>query len=431
MIRLRLPTLFLFCLFVGISGVTNAQTACPLSPQLTIGQRGVVLGTSPNNLRAGPARNEAIIAEIPGGGVFDVLAGPECDPDSGINWWQVNYAGQVGWTAEGDTSTYFVEPIHPALLYRSFEFNAPVGEDGRTDLAMHDLVTDESNNLTADIPLTLTPDITWRIGNFSWTPEADRIAFTVETNIPFQNSLDTSVYLMNTDGSGKCLLTENAELMDTGRLAIRPAVPQNEDGAPLGFPLCENPSQSPSAGWRIEIDQQEAFAINLETDEQIQLTNLEMGRAAYGGEISPDGTFAAVNVMDDNYDYVLYLIPIANPQEATPVVLSSEPTGALRWSSDGDLLLIGGENEMEYTTTLNQLNVATGVEQILYTGFTASLPLASPIFSPSGAQIAFADPAEVEPGVTEPRLYLMNADGSNLQMLNTLDSLGPILWRPE
>jgi hypothetical protein len=425
--RLRLPVALLFCLFIGIFGITYAQSTCTLAPQLTVGQRGVVLGTSPNNLRSGPTRNDEILTEIPGGSTFEVLAGPECDPDSGINWWQVDYAGQVGWTAEGDTSTYFVEPVHPALLYRTFEF-AAIGEDSHDDLMLLDLVTGENTDLTD--ALNLISEEEWRLWNFAWMPDGDQIVFTVEIYIPFFSALDTSVYRMNADGSGKCLLAENTELMDTGLLAIRPVAPLDEDGSPLDFPPCENPPELTPQGWRIEIDQQRAFAVNLETDERIQLTDRALGSASYGAVISPDGTTAAVILMDRNYHTTLYLIPMANPADAAPVVLSSEPTGGLNWSPDGQFLLVGGRDSRGLAT-LTRLDVAAGTEEIFYAGNTAGLTLASPAYSPSGALIAFASGAEIADDLIEPRLFLVNADGSELQQLDTLNSLGPILWRPE
>ncbi len=126
---LRWTLIFLICLITGRAGVTNAQTTCPLSPRLTIGQQGQVLGTTPNHLRELPALTGAITGAVPGGSVFDVLAGPECDPASGYNWWQVVYAGQVR-TAEGDATTYFLEPINPAL-------SAP-GAGGRIGLSDRD-----------------------------------------------------------------------------------------------------------------------------------------------------------------------------------------------------------------------------------------------------------------------------------------------------
>jgi hypothetical protein len=112
---LRRILIVLICLGAGHVGVTTAQGTCPLTPRLTIGQQGQVLGTTSNNLRESPALTSAITGIIPGGGVFDVLAGPECDPASGFNWWQVDYVGQTGWTAEGDADIYFLEPFDPGL----------------------------------------------------------------------------------------------------------------------------------------------------------------------------------------------------------------------------------------------------------------------------------------------------------------------------
>jgi Tol biopolymer transport system component len=429
---LRWTLIVLICLGAGRADVTHGQGACPLAPRLTIGQQGQVLGSSPNNLRESPALSGAITGVIPGGGVFDVLAGPECDPASGFNWWQVAYAGQSGWTAEGDANTYFLEPIHPALLYLSTEFDVPVGVSARDDLVLLDLVTGENHNLTADIPFNLTPDATWRLWSFAWTPRGDRIAFTVEIYIPFHETVDESVYLMNSDGSGKCLLAENAALVQTGMFAIEPVALSGEDGPPLDFAACVNPPELPLPGWRIIIERQQAFAVNASTGERVQLTGKELGRAEYGSVISPDGTIAAVLVADDGYETVLHLIPLANPA-AQPVALSGEPTGGPSWSPDGDFLLIAGEDSRGAATTLVRLNVKSGAQDLLYTGAFPYRPLASPAWSPDGEQIAFAAEAEVdvEAHLMEPRLFLMNADSSGLQQLDTLSSLGPILWRPE
>jgi hypothetical protein len=50
------------------------------------------------------------VGQIPGGGVFTVLSGPQCG-DQGILYWFVSYSGVQGWTGEGQGSTYWVEPI--------------------------------------------------------------------------------------------------------------------------------------------------------------------------------------------------------------------------------------------------------------------------------------------------------------------------------
>lgn len=63
----------------------------------------------PNRLRSYPSFYGAVIGQIPAGGLFQVLSGPRCE--SGVNWWQVNYNGRIGWTAEGDGSIYWLEPF--------------------------------------------------------------------------------------------------------------------------------------------------------------------------------------------------------------------------------------------------------------------------------------------------------------------------------
>jgi hypothetical protein len=434
----RLPR-WMLILFIGLiagpPGMINAQTACPLTPRLTVDERGQVLGTAPNNLRDRPARDGTLLGTIPGGGLFRVLEGPVCDPASGITWWQVDAAGQVGWTAEGEASTYYVEPVHPALLYKAIEFNAPIGSDGRDDLALFDLVTGENRVLTADIPLHPSADSVWAVRNFAWLPPGDRIAFTLVIGIPFHGALDESVYLMHADGSGKCLLAENASLVETGMFALQPVPPEADDGAPLALPPCENPPEIPAAGWHVAIEPPLiAFAVNTSTGERIQLTEQAMGWAGFGAQISPDGSTAAVRLTNKNYDSSLDLIPLADPAQAARVLLSSEPTGGLSWSPDGTFLLVAGKQRWGgLATTLTRLEIATGEETILYTGNTAGLRLDSPSWSPSGAQIAFADGAQVDSDSRhmEPRLFLMNADGSDLRQLETLISYGPILWRPE
>jgi hypothetical protein len=83
--------------------------------RLTISIQGRVLPGLPNNVRTSPDSNAALVGEIPGGSVFTVLAGPQCD-QQGIVWWQVDFDGLIGWTAEGANGTYFIEPAPGALL---------------------------------------------------------------------------------------------------------------------------------------------------------------------------------------------------------------------------------------------------------------------------------------------------------------------------
>lgn len=115
--------------------------ACALIPRLTIGGQGRVTPGLPNVIRTAPGTtssgaNSVVMGEIPGGGIFSVLNGPQCGPD-GRWWWLVDYLGLRGWTAEGEgTNTYWVEP------YGTYQLTCPgfipsrltVGGQGRVTL---------------------------------------------------------------------------------------------------------------------------------------------------------------------------------------------------------------------------------------------------------------------------------------------------------
>lgn len=80
--------------------------------QLVPGAQGRVALNPPlaNSLRTQADSSSALVTEIPPGGVFTVIGGPTCG-SGGRTWWQVNYNGLVGWTAEGDNGVYWLEPL--------------------------------------------------------------------------------------------------------------------------------------------------------------------------------------------------------------------------------------------------------------------------------------------------------------------------------
>lgn len=101
---------------IGSDAYTNPL--CPVPPEgitymptrLTTDIQARVTPGLPNTLRGEPDAQAAATGEIPGGAVFTVTDGPVCD-DEGYLWWQVNYDGTVGWTAEGRNGDYFIEPL--------------------------------------------------------------------------------------------------------------------------------------------------------------------------------------------------------------------------------------------------------------------------------------------------------------------------------
>ncbi|NWF71202.1 MAG: SH3 domain-containing protein [Chloroflexi bacterium] len=87
-------------------------TACFLPPRLEIGQSAVVVpGAGANVLREEAGLDGAEIGSIPEGAQVIVLDGSVCR--DGYRWWQVDYDGQIGWTAEGDPQTgdYWLEAV--------------------------------------------------------------------------------------------------------------------------------------------------------------------------------------------------------------------------------------------------------------------------------------------------------------------------------
>ena len=97
-------------------GITTDFTIEPcslvnLEPRLVIGLTARVTPGAPNNLRAQPNSEGELIGEIPGEGEFMVLDGPVCV--DGLAWWQVDYNGQIGWTAEGNRNYWLEPPFQP------------------------------------------------------------------------------------------------------------------------------------------------------------------------------------------------------------------------------------------------------------------------------------------------------------------------------
>jgi len=73
-------------------------------------QAYVSMDTSlPNAVRQMPTKKGALIAEISPGTLFIVLDGPVCA--DGLTWWHIQLPDlKVGWTAEGDSDSYWLTP---------------------------------------------------------------------------------------------------------------------------------------------------------------------------------------------------------------------------------------------------------------------------------------------------------------------------------
>jgi serine/threonine-protein kinase len=95
----------------GVPILATITVVCPgFQPsRLAVGMTGRVLPGDPNRLRNSPGFSGRFIGQMGEGRTFLVVDGPICL--DGVAWWQVNYAGTLGWTSEGQGDTYFLEPV--------------------------------------------------------------------------------------------------------------------------------------------------------------------------------------------------------------------------------------------------------------------------------------------------------------------------------
>ncbi len=92
-----------------VPGTAGAQESdCPAT-RLSAGGQGIVTPGASNRIRSTPSTDGELLGNIPSGGSFDLLEGPECS--GGFLWWRVNYDGLEGWTVEGNADGYFVDPV--------------------------------------------------------------------------------------------------------------------------------------------------------------------------------------------------------------------------------------------------------------------------------------------------------------------------------
>lgn len=101
--------------FVMPTAPPSPGATCPgtVPERLILHERGRVMDDDPRplNLRREPNTGGRRLTQIPSLGVFYVLQGPECGEE--YAWYFVEYNGFEGWIAEGDLTSYYVEPYPP------------------------------------------------------------------------------------------------------------------------------------------------------------------------------------------------------------------------------------------------------------------------------------------------------------------------------
>lgn len=98
----------------GAVTVTDTDT-CDQESRLNIADFGQVSSDVPSRLRAAPGISAEQVGQVNLTDVFVVVDGPVCA--DGFHWWQVEVNNLLGWLAEGDGETYFVEVVtDPSLI---------------------------------------------------------------------------------------------------------------------------------------------------------------------------------------------------------------------------------------------------------------------------------------------------------------------------
>jgi hypothetical protein len=83
-----------------------ASACAGFTPLLAPNMNAQVTPGQPNRMRSMPSLSGAIVTIIPGGATVRVLNGPFCE--GSIGFWLVDYAGTVGYTAEGNGADYYL-----------------------------------------------------------------------------------------------------------------------------------------------------------------------------------------------------------------------------------------------------------------------------------------------------------------------------------
>ena len=304
-----------------------------------------------------------------------------------------------------------------------------------------DLLVDansEINLVSADgrsfVNLTNHPDIEF---SPTWSPDGRKIAFTSGHDVfdgPMQTHLETQIFTMNPDGSGRTQLTGGvrdggpAWSPDGNRIAF---IGNDSDGTSHLFIMnadgsgqtsLTSPSRRPAwspDGTRIAFSGQSPgrpgiFVINADGSGETQLTDVNDVGAAW----SPDGTrIAFVRAVIGQGDAIY----VMNADGSGLARVASDTAGgqqALSWSPDGTKITfeLGGR---VYLVNAN----GTGLAQLTFGPYAYF-----PTWSPDGRIAYFQTQEHAQ------RLYLMELDGSGEVPLTPEWDLGvpssPAAWQP-
>jgi len=381
-----------------------AQDTCGTAPpaRLSTGQsaRVTVSDGTGNNLRAAAsaAETSTVLGVMADGEIVSVIAGPQCADD--FWWWQVRrWDGQTGWTAEGVTGDYWLEPWPAA--------GAALATGPRPALE-NALIAYVSGAETSDIFLPyvmeaasgdVAPlgDVEAGGGALAWAPDGTRVAL----------SDGTDVYVASADGQSLTNLTNLPGTSDFSPAwspdGMRIAFVSERTGDPEIFSMTAggqaplnltndaandiDPAWSPD-GTRIAFASDRDGNMEIYTMNAADGTLLQRETTTDADESSPawspDGTQIATIATNDGFSDLVVI------EDGEPRALTTNANVAMfAWAPDGERIAYVAETPVGSQQAALFSVRPDGTDLMQYTVNAGEIAGAS--WSPDGRWLAFAD----------------------------------------
>lgn len=392
--------LFILILLAALpAAAQNTTAACPGLPEsrLTVGGWGRVTPTEGANfVRDSAHRDGAQLASIGPGEQFYVADGPVCV--DGFAWWLIQYKTLVGWTAEGNSDVYWLEPIE----------DQPVESTDSRQIALQ-----ISMHLTREIYVVNADRTNFHklvgadnyILEFEWSPDGSQIAYRVEVD-----DHRSVIYLLpvNAEGEGgePRLLVSEADFY--GGMQWSP------DGIQLGFIQALSTRGNPEDfNWLV---------YDVESGDQL----LKIEEAGINPQWSPDGT--QLVYLDRAEDTRRLFIMDADGQNRRAVIEPyANSISQFSWSPDGQrIAFLERTDDLAVKGRIHTVELATGEVTTLHSPPDTSFGLE---WSADGAEMLITRVVNDDINV-----YALATDGSGEMRKVSADPRGGChspLWSPD
>jgi WD40 repeat protein len=392
-------------------------------------QARVVPGGIPNNLRAEPSSQSALVGEIPSEAVFTIIAGPQCA--EGLVWWQVDFDGLIGWTVEGQDGEYWLEPLPPLALPVNLEAITAENAGQIAELSRAE------GNFTAE--LAWSPDGNtlavlggrgaegvwfYRRNNLETTPFLQRdeslilsLAFAPSGEFLLLGDMAGGVHLWNLDPNAPLLEATFLQGHDADVMAVAYA-PDSDLFASVG----------PTAFTTVPVERTNAILVwDSDTVSQVAVLSGHTARVNTL-DFSPDGTLLASGSgsIDPNsaQDFTIRLWDVATGEQRTVLEGHTGPVRSVAFSPDGTLLASGSLDG-----TVRIWDVETGDE---INAFQHGTGVTSVAFNPDGTLLASGGG---DPNVTPPdfgiRLWAMGDGVPVADLQGHTGTIGSLAFSPD